>query len=109
MKLRVSLFILLGVVALNVSAVNIADGDVFRIVNIATGKAVSVNDVAEYNQPVSLSAVNDGMPSQLWTFVSLSKNEPVFMLYNQETAIVADMALSSGTPGKLLQWGATGT
>ena len=110
MKLHVNLLLfILGVFTLNVSAMNIADGNVYRIVNVATGKAVSVNDVAEYNQPISLATVNNDTPSQLWTFVSLSKDEPVFMLYNQETAIAVDMALSSGTPGKLLQWGATGS
>ena len=110
MKLRViAALLLVSLCSFGVRAADIADGDVFRVINVATGKAMSINDVAEYNEYISMVPASSESASQLWTFVSLSKDEPVFMLYNQETAIAADMALTSGVPGKLLQWGATGT
>ena len=98
MKLRsIAVFLLFTVFSLNVCAINISDGDVFRVVSCSDNtKAMSINNIAEYNQKITMSAVDENSASQLWTFVSLSKDEPIFMLYNAESAIAVDMALSSG-------------
>ena len=94
---------------LNLHATGINDGDVFRLVNIATGKAVTNGDVAAHNTYLSVADVDNGSKGQEWTFVSLSDKEPLFTLYNENYGQAIDMALSSATPGKLLQWEATCT
>lgn len=85
------------------------DGGVYRLVNVVNGKAVTNGDVAAHNTYLSVADVNEASWGQEWTFVSLSDKEPVFALYNENCGQAADMALSSGTPGKLLQWDATCT
>ena len=85
-----------------------ADG-VYRLVNVATGKAVTNGNVAAHNTYLSVADVDDSSLGQQWTFVSLSSKKPVFALYNDNYGQAIDMALSSGTPGKLLQWEATCT
>ena len=85
-----------------------ADG-VYRLVNVATGKAVTNGNKAEHNTYLSVADVDDASQGQEWTFVSLSAKEPLFVLYNENYGQAIDMALSSGTPGKLLQWDATCT
>ena len=85
-----------------------ADG-VYRLVNVATGKAVTNGNVAAHNTYLSVADVDNTSPGQEWTFVSLSAKEPLFVLYNENYGQAIDMALSSGTPGKLLQWEATCT
>ena len=85
-----------------------ADG-VYRLVNVATGKAVTNGNVATHNTYLSVADVDNSSLGQEWTFVSLSGKEPVFALYNENYGQAIDMALSSSTPGKLLQWEATCT
>lgn len=85
-----------------------ADG-VYRLVNVATGKAVTNGNVAAHNTYLSVADVDNASLGQEWTFVSLSGKEPVFALYNENYGQAIDMALSSSTPGKLLQWEATCT
>ena len=85
-----------------------ADG-VYRLVNVATGKAVTNGNVAAHNTYLSVADVDNASLGQEWTFVSLSGKEPVFALYNENYGQAVDMALSSTTPGKLLQWEATCT
>ena len=85
-----------------------ADG-VYRLINVATGKAVTNGNVAAHNTYLSVSDVDDTSLGQEWTFVSLSDKELTFVLYNENYGQAIDMALSSSTPGKLLQWEATCT
>ncbi len=85
------------------------DGAVYRIISVASGKAVTNGDVAVHNTYLSVSDVNDNSLGQEWTFVSFSDKEPVFTIYNDNYGLAADMAMSSSTPGKLLQWEANCT
>ena len=85
------------------------DGGVYRLVNVATGKAVTNGNVAAHNTYLSVADVDNASLGQEWTFVSLTDKEPVFALYNENYGQAVDMALSSSTPGKLLQWEATCT
>ena len=94
---------------LSLNATGINDGDVFRLINVATGKAVTNGNVASHNTYLSVADVDNSSLGQEWTFVSLSDKEPLFTLYNENYGQAIDMALSSGTPGKLLQWEATCT
>ena len=45
---------------LNLHATGINDGDVFRLVNVATGKAVTNGDVAAHNTYLSMADVDNG-------------------------------------------------
>ncbi len=85
------------------------DGGVYRLVNVATGKAVTNGNVAAHNTYLSVADVDNASLGQEWTFVSLTDKEPVFALYNENYGQALDMALSSSTPGKILQWEATCT
>ena len=80
------------------------DGDVFRLVNIATGKAITNGDIAAHNTYLSIADVNNESKGQEWTFVSLSAKEPLFTLYNDNYGQAIDM---TSDPGRLLQWEGT--
>ena len=80
---------------------------VYRLVNVATGKAVTNGNKSAHNTYLSIADVDNTSLGQEWTFVSLSGKEPLFALYNENYGQAIDMALSSSTPGKLLQWEAT--
>ena len=80
------------------------DGDVFRLVNIATGKAITNGDIAARNTYLSIADVNNESKGQEWTFVSLSAKEPLFTLYNDNYGQAIDM---TSNPGRLLQWEGT--
>ena len=107
---KIFLFVALMLVASFAFAVSFPQADgVYRLVNVATGKAVTNGNKAEHNTYLSVADVDDVSQGQEWTFVSLSAKEPLFVLYNENYGQAIDMALSSGTPGKLLQWDATCT
>ena len=107
---RIFLFVALMLVTSVIFAASFPqDGGVYRLVNVATGKAVSNGNQDVHNVYLSVADVNNESLGQEWTFVSLSSKEPVFALYNENYGQAVDMALSSGTPGKLLQWEATCT
>lgn len=84
-----------------------ADGNIYRLVSVQNGKAITNRDVAVHDTYLSVDDVNDASKGQEWTFVSLSSKEPVYALYNKNYAQAADMAMTSSNPGKLLQWEGT--
>lgn len=103
------IFILLSFIGLALSGVqaqSIKDGDVFRLVNVLTGKAFTNGDNAEHNTYLSVADIDDSSKGQEWTFVSLSSKEPVYTLYNNNYGQAADM---TSNPGRLLQWEGTCT
>ena len=107
---KIFLFVALMLVASFAFAASFPQADgVYRLVNVATGKAVTNGNVAAHNTYLSVADVDNASQGQEWTFVSLSAKEPLFVLYNENYGQAIDMALSSGTPGKLLQWDATCT
>ena len=107
---KIFLFVALMLVASVTFAASFPQADgVYRLVNVATGKAITNGNVAAHGTYLSVADVDDSSLGQEWTFVSLSSKNPVFALYNENYNQAADMALSSGTPGKLLQWEATCT
>ena len=107
---KIFLFVALMFVATFAFAASFPQADgVYRLVNVATGKAVTNGNKAEHNTYLSVADVDNTSQGQEWTFVSLSDKEPMFALYNENYGQAIDMALSSGTPGKLLQWDATCT
>ena len=107
---KIFLFVALMLVASFAFAASFPQADgVYRLVNVATGKAVTNGNVAAHNTYLSVADVDNASQGQEWTFVSLSAKEPLFVLYNENYGQAIDMALSSGTPGKLLQWEATCT
>ena len=107
---KIFLFVALMFVASFAFAASFPQADgVYRLVNVATGKAVTNGNVAAHNTYLSVADVDNSSLGQEWTFVSLSDKEPMFALYNENYGQAIDMALSSGTPGKLLQWDATCT
>ena len=86
-----------------------ADGNVYRLVNVSTGKAMTNGDNEAHNTYLSEATVNEASKGQEWCFVSLSDKEPLYALYNINAGQAVDMAWGSGTPGKLLQWEGTCT
>lgn len=82
-------------------------GNTYRLVNVAYGTAFTNGDVAAHNTYLKLAAINNSSAGQEWSFISMSEDEPVFLIYNANYAQAADMALTSANPGVLLQWEAT--
>ena len=111
MKNRLFCVLMLALLCLGVSAQVVlpADGNVYRLVNLATGKAITNGDNEVHNTYLSEAVVNEASKGQEWCFVSLSDKEPLYVLYNINAGQAIDMAWGSGTPGKLLQWEGTCT
>ena len=104
-KLRITMLVLfIGITFFSINAQSIKDGDVFRLVNVATGKAVTNGDIAAHNTYLSVADVDGTSKGQEWTFVSLSSKEQVFTLYNDNYGQAIDM---TSNPGRLLQWEGT--
>lgn len=104
-KLRITMLVLfIGITFFSINAQSIKDGDVFRLVNVVTGKAVTNGDIATHNTYLSTATVDEASKGQEWTFVSLSAKEPLFTLYNNNYGQAIDM---TSNPGKLLQWEGT--
>ncbi len=82
-------------------------GSTYRVVNVLYGTAVTNGDVGIHDTYLTLGEVDEASPGQEWSFISLDAEEPVFLIYNNNYAQAADMALTSSTPGVLLQWEAT--
>ena len=98
------LMLFIGITSLCINAQGVKDGDVFRLVNVATGKAITNGDIAAHNTYLSVADVNENSKGQEWTFVSLSDKDPFFTLYNDNYGQAIDM---TSNPGKLLQWEGT--
>ncbi|MBR3977868.1 MAG: DUF4981 domain-containing protein [Bacteroidaceae bacterium] len=104
-KSHITMFMLfIGIALSSATAKGIKDGDVFRLVNIATGKAVTNGDVAARNTNLSVADADGASKGQEWTFVSLSDKEQLFTLYNDNYGQAIDM---TSNPGRLLQWEGT--
>lgn len=84
-----------------------ASGETYQVISETNGKAMSNGDVAEHNTYLTLHNANASSQGQAWTFHKTSVKEPIFVLYNHNHGQAADMALTSSTPGQLLQWEVT--
>lgn len=107
MKNRLFSLFVLVLFCIGISAQQVVlpeDGNVYRLVNVATGKAFTNGDVAAHNTNLSVATVDTSSKGQEWTFISLLDKEPVFALYNDNYGQAADM---TSNPGKLLQWEGT--
>ena len=82
-------------------------GNVYRVVSVTDGVAMTNGNTAELGAPLSMAAAADGEKGQEWAFISVSDKEPLFLIYNPNYNLVADMALTSSAPGSLLQWSTT--
>lgn len=98
------LMLFIGITSLCINAQGVKDGDVFRLVNVATGKAITNGDVAKRNTYLNIADVDATSKGQEWTFVSLSGKEQVYTLYNDNYGQAIDM---TSNPGRLLQWEGT--
>ena len=98
------LMLFIGITSLCINAQGVKDGDVFRLVSVATGKAITNGDVAARNTYLSVADIDGASKGQEWTFVSLSNKEQVYALYNDNYGQAIDM---TSNPGRLLQWEGT--
>ena len=79
-------------------------GQTYQIVSASSGQALTNGNVGVHGTYLFLDNADPNSPGQEWTFHKAGKEENVFTLYNHNYHQVADMALESKTPGKLLQW-----
>ena len=98
------LMLFIGITFLCINAQGVKDGDVFRLVNVANGKAITNGDVATHKTYLNIADVDATSKGQEWTFVSLSNKEQVYALYNDNYGQAIDM---TSNPGRLLQWEGT--
>ena len=104
-KSRIMMLLLfIGMTFFSANAQSVNDGDVFRLVSVATGKAITNGDVAAHNTYLSVADIDGASKGQEWTFVSLSNKEQVYALYNDNYGQAIDM---TSNPGRLLQWEGT--
>ena len=108
-KLFSMLVLVLACVGAYAQVVLPADGNVYRFICVATGKAMTNGGNKAHNTYLSEADVDNTSKGQEWCLVSLSNKEPLYLLYNLDAGQAIDMAWSSGTPGKLLQWEGTCT
>ena len=104
-KSRIMMLLLfIGMTFFSANAQSVNDGDVFRLVSVATEKAITNGDVAARNTYLSVADIDGASKGQEWTFVSLSNKEQVYALYNDNYGQAIDM---TSNPGRLLQWEGT--
>ena len=104
-KSRIMMLLLfIGMTFFSANAQSVNDGDVFRLVSVATEKAITNGDVAAHNTYLSVADIDGASKGQEWTFVSLSNKEQVYALYNDNYGQAIDM---TSNPGRLLQWEGT--
>ena len=77
------------------------DGNVYRIVSPSGDKAMSNRDVLTHDALLYMDPVNNASVGQQWTFYQIGE---AWLLYCYDFGQAADMALTSGNPGRLLQW-----
>lgn len=82
-------------------------GNVYRIIGVTDGLAMTNGNMSELGSVISMANVDESVKGQEWAFISVSDEEPLFLIYNPNYNLVADMALASSAPGSLLQWSAT--
>ena len=80
-------------------------GAVYRLVNVATGKAISNGDNTDNDAPIVLTDVSQTSAGQLWALWQV-RTEGGWLVYNPTSRGGIDMALQNSN-GKLLQWTAT--
>lgn len=80
-------------------------GTVCRLVNVATGKAISNGDNVENDAPIVLADVSETSAGQQWALWQVRVGGG-WMIYNPTSRGGIDMALQLGS-GELLQWTAT--
>lgn len=106
MKNKLFSFLAFALLCVGVSAQVVlpADGNVYRLVNVKTGKAITNGNTSAHNTYLSEAMVDANSKGQEWCFVSLSDKQPLYALYNINYGQAVDM---TSEPGKLLQWECT--
>ena len=77
------------------------DGTAYRIVSPDGSKAMSNRNVATHDALLYMDKVSTDSKGQQWTFYQVGE---AWLVYCYDYGQAADMALTSGNPGRLLQW-----
>ena len=85
----------------NATAEFIVDGYAYHILTPDGEKAMTNRNVEEHNALLYMDAVDASAVGQQWTFYQMGD---AWLVYCYDYGQAADMALTSGTPGRLLQW-----
>ena len=80
------------------------DGTAYRIVSPDGSKAMSNRNVPTHDALLYMDNVDQDSEGQQWTFYQVGE---AWLVYCYAYGQAADMALTSGNPGRLLQWEAT--
>lgn len=91
------------------AAVLPSDCKTYQILTYDGNRAISNGNSAVHDTYLSLADATNLTNGEKWAFHQMKTDENIFVLYNHTYGQVADMALSSRTPGKLLQWEYTGS
>ena len=98
---------------LNISWVSAAvlpeDAMTYQILTYAGDKAVSNKNSAVHDTYLGLADAGNLTAGEKWTFHQAKADQAEYFIFNHTYGQVADMALESKTPGKLLQWEYTGS
>ena len=85
------------------------DAMTYQILTYAGDKAVSNKNSAVHDTYLGLADAGNVTAGEKWTFHQAAANSGEYFIFNHTYGQVADMALESKTPGKLLQWEYTGS
>ncbi len=77
------------------------DGYVYRILSADGSKAMTNREVKTHNALLYMDDVDGTSFAQQWTFYQVGD---AWLVYNYDCGQAADMALTSSSPGRLLQW-----
>lgn len=77
------------------------DGNVYRILSADGSKAMTNREVKTHNALLYMDNVDATSFAQQWTFYQVGD---AWLVYNYDCGQAADMALTAGNPGRLLQW-----
>lgn len=79
-------------------------GKSYRLINTATGRALTNGDSGENNAAITLAETDSTSPGQEWIFIPTDEDGETFVICNPNYNKAIDMASQAASPWFVLQW-----
>lgn len=79
-------------------------GKSYRLINTATGRALTNGDSGENNAAITLAETDPASPGQEWIFIPADEDGETFVVCNPNYNKAIDMASQAASPWFVLQW-----
>lgn len=99
--IRLCITLILSIITLGLNAQTV--GSIYRILSTNTGKAMTNNGNYNSDALIVMNTLDETDKSQMWALISADDGQ-TFGLFNMGSRQNVDMALTSSSAGRLLQW-----